>query len=77
MVAWRADGVRHGGGVLVAVRGKAVPVDPIKPKLKPPGIKLLKLEYDGLLSKLGFKFNLRGYIVAIILYLRSKKLLQM
>jgi hypothetical protein len=33
----------------------------MKPKLKPPGTKRLKLEYDGLLSNLGFKFNLRRY----------------
>ena len=39
-------------------------VDPIKPKLKPPGTKRLKLEYDGLLSNFGFKFNLRRYNLA-------------
>ena len=33
----------------------------LKPKLKPPGTKRLKLEYDGLLSNFGFKFNLRRY----------------
>ena len=33
----------------------------MKPKLKPPGSKLLELEYDGLLSNFGFKFNLRLY----------------
>ena len=36
-------------------------VDPIKPRLKQPETKRLKLEYDGLLSKFGFKFNLRRY----------------
>ena len=36
-------------------------VHPIKPKLKPPGTKRLKLECDGLLSNFGFKFNLRRY----------------
>jgi len=41
--------------------GKTVQVDPLKPKLKPPGTKRLKLEYDGLLSNIGFKFNLRRY----------------
>jgi hypothetical protein len=41
-----------------------VQVDPIKPKLKPPGAKRLKLECDKPLSKLGFKFNLRRYKVA-------------
>jgi hypothetical protein len=43
------------------VQGGAVQVDPIKPKLKPPGIKRLKLDYDGVLSDFGHKFNLRRY----------------
>jgi len=46
---------RHG------VRGphsRAVQVDPIKPKLKPPGTKRLKLECDGPLSNFAFKFKL-------------------
>ena len=42
-------------------------VDPIKPKLKPPGAKRLKLECDKPLSKLGFKFNLRRYRVDVCL----------
>jgi len=37
---------------------------PIKPKLKAPGIKLLKLKYDKPLSDFAFKFNLRRYIMA-------------
>ena len=41
--------------------GWAVQVEPMKPKLKPPGTKRLKLEYAGLLSNFGFKFNLRRY----------------
>jgi len=49
--------LRGAGGPL----GGAVQVDPIKPKLKPPGAKRLKLECDEPLSKLGFKFNLRRY----------------
>jgi hypothetical protein len=40
-----------------------VQVDPIKPKLKAPGTKRLKLKYDDPLSKFGFKFNLRRYSV--------------
>jgi hypothetical protein len=40
-------------------RGRAVQVDPMTPKLKPPETKRLKLEYDGLLSNYGLKFNLR------------------
>jgi len=38
-----------------------VQADPIKPTLKPPGTKRVKLEYDGLLSSFGFKFDLRRY----------------
>ena len=35
--------------------------DPIKPTLRAPGTKRLKLSYDGSLSKFAFKFNLRRY----------------
>jgi len=38
-----------------------VQVDPIKPKLKPPGTKRLKLKCDTLLSTSAFKFKLRRY----------------
>jgi len=38
-----------------------VQVDPIKPKLKPPGGKRLKLKCDVLLLNFAFKFNLRRY----------------
>jgi len=41
-----------------------VQVDPIKPKLKPPGTKRLKLTCDILLSTSAFRLNLRRYIVA-------------
>ena len=41
-------------------------VDPIKPKLKPPGTKLLKLEYHGLLSNVASKFNLRRYTEGLL-----------
>jgi len=41
--------------------GEAVQVDPIKPKLKPPGCQRLKLSYDEPLSKFAFKFNLRRF----------------
>jgi hypothetical protein len=51
---------RHGHPCL----GEPVQVDPIKPTLKAPGIKLLKLKYDISLSKFAFKFNLRRYIWA-------------
>ena len=41
--------------------GRAVQVDPVKPTLKAPGTKRLKLIYAELLSNFGFKFNLRRY----------------
>ena len=34
----------------------------MKPKLKPPGTRRLKLKHEELLSNFGFKFNLRSYI---------------
>ena len=37
-------------------------VDPIKPKLKPPGSKRLKLKCDVLLSSFAFKITLCRYI---------------
>jgi len=40
-----------------------VHVDPIKPTMQAPGIKLLKLKYDKPLSNFAFKFNLRRYIM--------------
>jgi len=43
------------------VQGRAVQVDPIKPKLKPLGTERLKLTCDVLLSTSAFKFNLRRY----------------
>jgi len=53
-----------GGGVgRVGHRGRAMHVDPIKPKLKAPGSKCLQLKYDIPLSTSAFKFNLRRYIV--------------
>jgi len=43
------------------LRGEAVQVDPIKPTLKAPGTKRLKLKYDEPLSNFAFNFNLRHY----------------
>ena len=40
-------------------------VDPIKPTLKPPGTKLLKLKHEKLVSSFGNNFHLRRYIVVI------------
>ena len=42
--------------------------DPIKPTLKAPGTKRLKLVYDGLLSSFAFKFKLRRYTVALAMH---------
>ena len=39
-------------------------VDPIEPTLKAPGDMLLKLRYDGPVSKFAFKFNLRRHTKA-------------
>jgi len=41
--------------------GGAVQVDPMKPKMKPPGTMRLKLKCDILLSTSDFNFNLRRY----------------
>jgi hypothetical protein len=41
-----------------------VQVDPMKPKLKPPGTKRLKLRCDILLLTSAFNFNLRRYTEA-------------
>jgi hypothetical protein len=41
--------------------GKAVQVDPIKPTLKAPETKRLKLKYDEPLSNFAFNFNLRRF----------------
>ena len=49
----------HTGGV---DEGEAVQVDPMKPKLKPPGPKRLKLECAILLSTSAFKSNLGRYM---------------
>ena len=53
------DGEGGGGD---ARQGRAVQVVLIKPTLKAPGTKRLKLTYDGMASKFAFKFNLRRYI---------------
>ena len=39
----------------------AVQVDPMKPTLKAPGAKRLKLTYDELRSSFAFKLNVRRY----------------
>ena len=47
-------------GAVPGYLGRAV-LDPIKPTLKPPGTKHLKLKCEILLSTSAFKFNLRRY----------------
>jgi hypothetical protein len=42
-----------------------VQVDPIKPKLKPPGARCFKLKCDEPLSNFAFKLNLRRYTKAL------------
>jgi hypothetical protein len=49
---------------VLAAHGRAVQVDPIKPKLKPPGFKRLKLNCDTRLSTSAFNFKLRRYNTA-------------
>jgi hypothetical protein len=44
-----------------------VQVDPIKPKLKAPGMKLLKLKCDDLRLKFAFRYKSRLYIMGILL----------
>ena len=46
---------------LAVGHGRAVQVNPMKPKLKPPGTERLKLQCDTLLSTSAFKTNLRRY----------------
>ena len=41
-------------------------VDPVKPMLKAPGIKLLKLRYDETLSNFAFNIDLRRYTTAAV-----------
>jgi len=48
--------------------GRAVQVDLIKPTLRAPGTKRLKLQYDGPLSSFAFKFNLRRYTTGAIMH---------
>jgi len=58
------DGLLHLEHLRCLYIGKAVQVVPIKPTLKAPGTKRLKLKCDRLLSTLAFKFNLRRYTSA-------------
>jgi len=44
-----------------------VRVEPIKPTLKAPGTKRLKLQYHDLLSSTPFKFNVRRYTLVAMM----------
>jgi len=48
--------------VTAALQGRAVQVDPIKPTLKPPRYKRLKLKYDEPLLNFASNVNVRRYI---------------
>jgi hypothetical protein len=54
------DWMRQGPGS----HGRAVHVDPMKPKLKAPGTKLWKLEHEKLLLRFAFNYNWRHYTTA-------------
>ena len=54
--------IHQAGAGRGARQGKAVPVDSIKLTSKAPGIKILKLEDEEVLSSFAFKFNLRRYL---------------
>jgi hypothetical protein len=57
-----ADGADRCQGVRARWRqGGAVQVDPVKPTLKAPGSKRLKLKHDEPLSNFAFKISLRRY----------------
>jgi hypothetical protein len=51
--------------------GMAVQVNPMKPTLKAPGAKRLKLNYVELLSNFAFNFNLSRYNVVISLTVKK------
>ena len=65
------DGLLHLEHLRCLYIGKAVQVVPIKPTLKAPGTKRLKLKCDRLLSTLAFKFNLRRYNVEALFQLAN------
>ena len=56
--------------LVLDAHGRAVQVDPIIPKLKLPGTKRLKLNWDEPLSNFAFKFNLRRHTTAALVRLR-------
>ena len=60
-IIYQALGGGGGGPRRAHRRSKAVQVDPVKPTLKAPGTKRLKLKYDELLSNFAFPSNLRRY----------------
>jgi hypothetical protein len=75
----RGAAVAPGGARAVARRaplhGRAVQLDPIKPALKAPGIKRLKLICNDPLSNFAFKFNLRHYTMALAIQSKMSEVL--
>jgi len=65
-VKWLTKGAEAGCPAAMYSLGEAVQVEPIKPWLKAPGNKRLKLKYDKLLSSVAFNWNLRRYISGAI-----------
>jgi hypothetical protein len=66
LMTWRAMSARPSGAVPEGggddqEPGRPVQVDPIKPTLKAPGTKRLKLEHRNPLSTFAFKCNLHRY----------------
>ena len=56
----------RGAAAAPGTQGRPAQVDPIKPTMKAPGTKLLKLDFDELLSSFAFKFDLRRYTKAVL-----------
>jgi hypothetical protein len=69
---WLADG--HHAPPQLGSRGKAVQVEPMELMLEAPGPKLLKLNYDKLLSNFAFKINLRRYTEAAVAVAAAEEL---
>ena len=66
---WAGPAIRPGGCGGGRGQGRAVQVEPMKPMLKAPGAKHLKLKYDKLLSFcfiFAFNLNMRRYTTAVV-----------
>jgi hypothetical protein len=56
-----AGAAKRTAATIIPDQGRAVQLDPIKPTLKPPELKRLKVRYVGSLSNFAFKLDLRRY----------------